>query len=214
MYQTLDDDVDTVNELVSILDDMKALKAISVSDHARIKDHLVGHFNENLEAVIKSTIEDRTRADKEQVLHLLTKVKDKGAWKDEVKKYLDDILIPLDSVMDIEGKFGEIEVSAVKIILRQIDGIRRKVKKVFRYLVTALDKEKVLLDLKNENMIDEEQYKKLQITPRSIQAISNVVRGKGLYLMKSYRGAGTGILNDIVRSIPLLGPVLNAIGIV
>ena len=200
VYQDLDDDVDMSTRLLAILDDMKELKAIPNSVHIAIMDRLDTHFTKNLEAAIKSTIEYKTRADKEQVLHLLTAIEDERAerWKNEVKKYLDGE-IPLESVGEIAARKidDKIRAAKVQVVLEQINTMRDKVDKVLRRLVNAMDGEEVLIALRKENMIDEVQYKKLQITPRSIKAISNVVRGKGLYLSKRDHHRGAGILDDI-----------------
>ena len=82
LYSHFDeDDVEMRKNILLILDALKTRKCITDSEYTKIKSPLTERMHLNLYKVINSTIENKTRDDKNEVLGLLSSIKDKEAKK-------------------------------------------------------------------------------------------------------------------------------------
>ena len=170
---------------------MKTRGCITDREYTDIKSPLTERMHSNLYEIINSTIENKTRDDKTEVLGLLSSIKDKEAKKlmplvkDYFKNYygeksdLDRILGPLKSRLK-----DKVNALKVEIILKQIEKTRKRVREIFERLTNEDEKSDNLRSLRSSNHITEEQYQKLSIGPHTLPSISKIVLGKGLYLSR------------------------------
>ena len=70
----------------------------------------------------------------------------------------------------------------IEIILKQIQSTRDRVSEIFTRLPNGTDRTQILKDLREENLITDEQYQKFIISPNTLPSISRIIQGKGLYL--------------------------------
>ena len=192
LYSHFDeDDVEMRKNILLILDALKTRKCITDSEYTKIKSPLTERMHLNLYKVINSTIENKTRDDKNEVLGLLSSIKDKEAKKkliSLVKVYFKDYYgekIDLESILHLlKNLKDKVNALKVEIILWQIEKTRIRVREIFERLTNESKKNDSLNDLRASNHITDEQYQKLFISPHTLPSISKIILGKGLYLSR------------------------------
>ena len=201
-FDDFEDDVEMRKNILIILDALKTRGCITDREYTDIKSPLEERMHSKLYETINSTIEDKTRDDKTEVLGLLSSIKEykesfNGESNKESKKLLmrlvkdyfnnyygeksdlDRILGPLKSRLK-----DKVNALKVEIILTQIEKTRKRVREIFERLTNGGEKSDTLRSLRSSNHITEEQYQKLSIGPHTLPSISKIVLGKGLYLSR------------------------------
>ena len=185
-------DVEMRKTIIDILDAMKTRGCITDREYTDIKSPLEERMHSKLYETINSTIEDKTRDDKTEVLGLLSSIKEKEDKKllmSLVKDYFKDYYgekSDLDRIMRLlKGKLKDkVNGYRAAIILTQIEKTRKRVREIFERLTNGDEKSDNLRSLRSSNHITEEQYQKLSIGPHTLPSISKIVLGKGLYLSR------------------------------
>ena len=189
VYSSFDEnDVEMRNDILKLLDALKARGCVKPREYADIKSHLERRMHLNLYESIHSTIENMTKDDKNQVLELLRSMKDKdvGRLIALVKDYfekeveLESVLLPARNLKD------RLNALKIEIILKQIEKTRDRVKEIFTQLTSGTDKMDILNNLRSANLITDEQYEKLVIGPDTLPSISRIIQGKGMYLRRHW----------------------------
>ena len=110
VYQHFDDyedDVEMRKNILIVLDELKTRGCITDREYTEIKSPLAERMHSNLYEIINSTIENKTGDDKNEVLGLLSSIKDKEAKKklmSLVKVYFKDYYgekIDLESILHL-----------------------------------------------------------------------------------------------------------------
>ena len=175
------------NDILQLLDVMKARGCVTEREYTRIKTLLAQQIQLNLYESINSTVENMTRDDKNEILGLLRSMtKDKGAKKlmALVKDYFEEEM-ELESVLLLLPKLKDkVNAQKLKIILNNIERTRNRVDEIFRRITNGGDKDEILKDLRAANRITDEQYEKLSIGPHTLPSISRIVQGRGMYLSR------------------------------
>ena len=176
--------------ILIILDALKTRGCITDREYTDIKSPLTERMHSNLYEIINSTIEDKTQDDKNEVLGLLSSVKDKEAKrllplvKDYFKNYYGE-KSDLDRILGLLRKLKDkVNALKVEIILWQIEKTRIRVREIFERLENGGKKSDNLNGLRSSNHITDEQYQKLSIGPHTLPSISKIILGKGLYLSR------------------------------
>ena len=148
-------DVEMRKTIIDILDAMKTRGCITDREYTDIKSPLEERMHSKLYETINSTIEDKTRDDKTEVLGLLSSIKEykesfNGESNKESKKLLmrlvkdyfnnyygeksdlDRILGPLKSRLK-----DKVNALKVEIILKQIEKTRKRVREIFERLTNG-----------------------------------------------------------------------------
>ena len=185
VYSSFDEnDVEMRNDILKLLDALKARGCVTKREYADIKSHLERRMHLNLYESIHSTIENMTKDNKNEVLELLRSMKDKdvGRLIALVKDYFEKE-IELESVLHpVRNLKDKLDALKVEIILNQIQKTRDRVRSIFTQLTSGSDKMDILNNLRSANLITEEQYQKLVIGPHTLPSISRIIQGKGMYL--------------------------------
>ena len=195
-------DVEMRKTIIDILDAMKTRGCITDREYTDIKSPLEERMHSKLYETINSTIEDKTRDDKTEVLGLLSSIKEyKESFNGESNKESKKLLMrlvkgyfnnyygeksDLDRILGVLKTRFKDKVNALKveIILTQIEKTRKRVREIFERLTNGGEKSDTLRSLRSSNHITEEQYQKLSIGPHTLPSISKIVLGKGLYLSR------------------------------
>ena len=189
VYSSFDEnDVEMRNDILKLLDALKARGCVTQREYADIKSHLERRMHLNLYESIHSTIENMTKDDKNEVLELLRSMKDKdvGRLIALVKDYfekeveLESVLLPARKLKD------RLNALKIEIILKQVEKTRDRVKQIFTQLTNGTDKMGILKHLRSANLITDEQYEKLVIGPDTLPSISRIIQGKGMYLRRHW----------------------------
>jgi len=186
LYSHFDeDDLEMYNDILHLLDALKARGCVRGREYKRIKSILEQRIQLNLHESINSTVENMSRDDKNEILGLLRSMeKDKEAKKlmAVVKDYfekemeLEDVLPLLDRLKD------KLSALKLRIILKNVERTRNRVSKIFTRITNGSDKGEILNDLRSSNNITDEQYDKLSIGPHTLPSISRIIQGRGMYL--------------------------------
>ena len=197
-----EDDVEMRKNMLIILDELKTRGCITDREYTEIKSPLEERMHSNLYEIINSTIEDKTRDDKTEVLGLLSSIKEyKESFYGESNKESKKLLMrlvkdyfnnyygeksDLDRILGVLKSRFKDKVNALKveIILTQIEKTRKRVREIFERLTNGDKKRDILRSLRSSNHITEEQYQKLSIGPHTLPSISKIILGKGLYLSR------------------------------
>ena len=190
VYSSFDEnDVEMRNDILKLLDALKARGCVTQREYADIKSHLERRMHLNLYESIHSTIENMTKDNKNEVLELLRSMKDKdvGRLIALVKDYFEKE-IELESVLHpVRNLKDKLDALKVEIILNQIQKTRDRVRSIFTQLTSGSDKMDILNNLRSANLITEEQYQKLVIGPHTLPSISRIIQGKGMYLNRHWQ---------------------------
>ena len=189
-FDDLEDDVEMRKNILIILDALKTRGCITDREYTDIKSPLTERMHSKKYEIINSTIENKTRDDKTEVLGLLSSIKDKEAKKlmslvkDYFKNYYGE-KSDLDRILRLLRKLKDkVNALKVEIILWQIEKTRIRVREIFERLTNESKKNDSLNDLRASNHITDEQYQKLFISPHTLPSISKIILGKGLYLSR------------------------------
>ena len=189
-FDDLEDDVEMRKNILIILDALKTRGCITDREYTDIKSPLTERMHLKKYEIINSTIENKTRDDKTEVLGLLSSIKDKEAKKlmplvkDYFKNYYGE-KSDLDRILRLLRKLKDkVNALKVEIILTQIEKTRKRVREIFERLENGGKKSDNLNGLRSSNHITEEQYQKLSIGPHTLPSISKIILGKGLYLSR------------------------------
>ena len=188
LYSHFDeDDVEMCNDILRLLDVLKARRCVTEREYVRIKSLLAQQMQLSLHESVNSTVENMTRDDKNEVLGLLRSMKkDKEAKKlmALVKAYFEEEMELENALLLLPRLKDKLNAQRVKIILKNIEKTRNRVSKIFTRLTNGTDKGENLNDLRASNHITDEQYDKLSIGPHTLPSISRIIQGKGLYLRR------------------------------
>ena len=187
LYSNFDeDDIEMRNDILKLLEALKIKGCVTEREYADIKSRLNRQMNLNLYESIDSTIENMTREDEREILGLLRSMNDKevrrlmALVKDYFEKEVD-----LESVLHPVRKLKDkVDALKIEIILKQIQKTRDRVNKIFTQLTNGSDKIDILNTLKAADLITDEQFQKLVISPHTLPSISRIIQGKGLYLSR------------------------------
>ena len=187
LYSNFDeDDIEMRNDILKLLEALKIKGCVTEREYADIKSRLNRQMNLNLYESIDSTIENMTREDEREILGLLRSMNDKEVRRlmALVKDYFEkevDLESVLYSVRKLKDK---VDALKIEIILKQIQKTRDRVNKIFTQLTNGSDKIDILNTLKAADLITDEQFQKLVISPHTLPSISRIIQGKGLYLSR------------------------------
>ena len=174
------------NDILKLLKALKIKGCVTEREYADIKSRLNRQMNLNLYESIDSTIENMTREDEREILGLLRSINDKevGRLTALVKDYFEKE-VDLESVLHPVRKLKDkVDALKIEIILKQIQKTRDRVNKIFTQLTNGSDKIDILNTLKAADLITDEQFQKLVISPHTLPSISRIIQGKGLYLSR------------------------------
>ena len=186
LYSNFDEnDVEMRNDILTLLDALKARGCVTESEYADIKSHLERQMDLNLHESTESTIESMMQEAEKEVLGLLRSMSEKEARtlmalvKDYFEKEveLESVLLPARNLKD------KLNALKIEIILKQIQKTRDRVIRV----TNGSDKLDILNGLKAENLITDKQYEKLIIGPHTLPSISRIIQGKGMYLNRHWQ---------------------------
>ena len=184
LYENFDDEVDTYNHLVEILDELKRLKSIDDEEYNLWNKKLHDKIGIGLEDRVKATTNYMLQNDKTQVLHVLKDVNDEAAQK--IQNLISDYFEGLDVINEIYSSLPTIKNKVLRctleILLGEMEKKRKSVFEIFNRLDT-LDKDDALESLKKDQLITDEQYKKLLLTPNDMDAYAKVIEGRGIWLL-------------------------------
>ena len=193
LYSRIDEgDTAINNDLLILLKELKQRGCITKDEYRTVKARLRTKKQLNLYETIKSAIENITRDDQTQILHILrgmTKDERVGRVKELVKRYFEgeDLFEDISAALSALGgsMTQKLEAARVKVILNQIDSTKNRVRAVLTRLINTRDESNraiVLNQLWGEDLITEKQHDKLAISPNSLSSISKIVQG-GAYIL-------------------------------
>ena len=181
------DDVELCNDILRMLDELKARSCITDREYIHIKSLLTQQIQSNLYQSINSTIENMIQDDKDEILELLRSMKRDPVAKKLVtlvKNYFEEKM-ELESVLLLLPKLKDkVNAQKLKIILSHIEKTKNRVNKIFKQLTNGTNKYEALDDLKRSNHITDEQFEKLTIGPHTLPSILRIIQGKGLCLRR------------------------------
>ena len=184
LYEKFDeDDLEAYLTLREFLEALKARGCMDEFEYKRIKSRLEGKMKENLQETIDAVVENMTHEDKRAVLKLVGKMKKSSVTKrliGLVKDYyaeeaeLNDVLHLGDKLKD------KVNASRLRIILKQIDKTKQRVKKIFSRIMSGINLKDTLDSLRLMNDISLDEYEKLVISPQKLSNFSRIIEGRGI----------------------------------
>ena len=187
LYLKFHDDVESYNNLVLMLDEMKLKKCITKDEGDALNKDLQEKMGMGLKQTFHSTKVSMTENDKKQLYHLLRSMrKDEVARKVEglVNKYFNGEDVYEEIVNTLPTLDDKLNALRVKIILNQIKDTSNRVFQVLSRLTNTTNRIETLNTLKQQGLLTEREYEKLSIAPHTLEAISKVLEGRGIYLSK------------------------------
>ncbi len=178
-----DGDIETYNQLISILDELKRMKLLDEYEYDAWNQIL--QQNIGIEGRIKETTKNLLDNDKKQILHSLN-------LNDETEQKIYNLISEFEDQDVMKEIFQLLPLIKSKLLQCKLEILLNEMRKkqhgviqIFSRLDTdEYDKEDALKSLKQDRFITDEQYKKLFIAPHNFDAYSKVIEGRGLWLNK------------------------------